>query len=213
MAVKSSNTSKFTQALVRHAPRYGVLLNETIITDLGTYYETLMAWNERLHLVAPCSPAEFATRHILESLFALSHIAPGAMVIDLGSGGGLPAIPSLIARPDIQSVLFESSKKKAIFLREALEHIGARQRAVVMDERFEHRSTPRASVVMCRAIERFAEILPTIYYWSPPGSRLLLFGGSAIQKRLQDSNVRYYMLPIPESERRYLFIVEKKPQV
>jgi 16S rRNA (guanine527-N7)-methyltransferase len=168
-----------------------------------------MLWNQRLHLVAPSTPAEFATRHVLESLLALPHIGPGSLVIDLGSGGGLPIIPCLIARPDIQARLFEASPKKAVFLREALDQTGARQRAVVLDVRFEHRSTPQGNVVTCRAIERFAQMLPTIYDWSPPASRLLFFGSRAVQQWLESTTLEYHTFHIPESTQRYLFVLEK----
>ena len=45
---------------------------------------------------------------------------------DIGSGGGLPIIPCLIARPDLEATLIESSQKKVVFLREALNRLGLR---------------------------------------------------------------------------------------
>jgi len=70
------------------------------VTRLGDYYSLLTRWNDRLHLVAPCSPEEFATRHVLESLLLLKHLPDGAKVADIGSGAGLPIIPCLLARQD-----------------------------------------------------------------------------------------------------------------
>src|SRR5438270_13175952 len=111
---------EFACALAAHALDYGARLTPDMIARLTAYFQLLTAWNARLHLVAPCTPAEFATRHVLESLVALRFIPTGARFIDVGSGGGLPAIPCLIARDDLRATLFEAATKKAVFLREAL---------------------------------------------------------------------------------------------
>jgi len=74
------------------------------VSRLGEYYSLLTRWNDRLHLVAPCEPAEFAVRHVLESLLLLSHLPQHATIADIGSGGGLPIIPCLIAREDLEAM-------------------------------------------------------------------------------------------------------------
>ena len=85
------------------------------VEQLGAFYSLLTHWNDRLHLVAPCSPEEFATRHVLESLMLLKHLPQDAKIADIGSGAGLPIIPCLLARPDLQATLIESSQKKSVF--------------------------------------------------------------------------------------------------
>src|SRR5262249_62144750 len=111
---------RFEQALVSNMGSFNLDLPDETVTQLGEYYSLLTRWNDRLHLVAPCSPEEFATRHVLESLILLKHLPPRATIADIGSGAGLPIIPCLIARPDLVATLIESSQKKAVFLREAL---------------------------------------------------------------------------------------------
>ena len=71
---------------------FGVELAPETVALLGAYYSLLIHWNDRLHLVAPCSPEEFATRHVLESLLLLPHLPHAAKIADIGSGGGLPII-------------------------------------------------------------------------------------------------------------------------
>jgi 16S rRNA (guanine527-N7)-methyltransferase len=113
----TAQVNEFRGAILRNAPRHGIHPNEDQLRRLCSYYELLLAWNARLHLVAPCSPSEFATRHVLESLLLLPHLRPNARLADVGSGAGLPIIPTLIARPDVHAILIEASKKKAVFLR------------------------------------------------------------------------------------------------
>ncbi|HYP51933.1 MAG TPA: RsmG family class I SAM-dependent methyltransferase, partial [Pyrinomonadaceae bacterium] len=172
---------EFEAALAARAGAFGLTLDEAARERLRSYFEILTAWNARLHLVAPCAPEEFAVRHVLESLLALPFLAEGARVLDVGSGGGLPAIPCLAVREDLSAVLFESSAKKAVFLREALRRVGASGRARVSAERFETAEAPGADAVTCRALERFAETIPRLVAWSPPGATLLFFGGDKIR--------------------------------
>ncbi|HLL15834.1 MAG TPA: RsmG family class I SAM-dependent methyltransferase [Pyrinomonadaceae bacterium] len=203
---------EFTSALAESAPHYGVQPGADVLARLGKYYEHLSKWNARLHLVAPCAPAEFATRHVLESLTACTYLPEDARVCDVGSGGGLPIIPCLIARTDISATLVEASTKKAVFLREALSGLELQDRARVIAERFERTPAPEADALTCRALERFTEMYPRLALWSPRASRQLLFGGNTLKELLErDENVRSFAaVKMPDSEQRFLFVIERK---
>lgn len=212
MENRPSSIDKFPSALEEYAPRFNLHLKSQAIARLREYYEQVMRWNARLHLVAPCSPAEFATRHVLESLLAADYMHKGASVADVGSGAGLPVIPCLIVRPDLRAMLFESSKKKAIFLREVLPGLGLSGRAEVIAERFEVTRPPQADYITCRALERLAEMFKTLLEWSPTTSTLLIFGGEGLRKVLEKYSLHFQAIRIPESERRLLFIIKRQAQ-
>lgn len=201
---------EFAAAIEEHAPLYGARLDAPSISRLREYYEQVTAWNARLHLVAPCPPAQFATRHVLESLLALAHLPEGARVLDVGSGAGLPVIPCLIVRADLSATLVESSPKKAVFLREALRRAGAHARAEVVAERFEKLPAPEADCLTCRALDRFTEMFPALVEWSEPVGKLLLFGGDALREQIEKSAFAYEAVRAPSSERRFLFVVERQ---
>ncbi|MDQ3821025.1 MAG: class I SAM-dependent methyltransferase, partial [Acidobacteriota bacterium] len=97
--------------------------------------------------------------------------------MDVGAGGGLPSIPCLIARPDLRALLVESSKKKAVFLREALRALGLDERTEVIAERFEGLQHPEADCLTCRALDRFSDVFQGLLKWSELIETLLLFGG------------------------------------
>jgi 16S rRNA (guanine527-N7)-methyltransferase len=208
----STRADEFSNAIKEYAPRFCVQLTDVEIARLREYYEQVMAWNTRLHLVAPCSASEFATRHILESLVALPHLSVGAHVADIGSGAGLPIIPCLIVRPDLRATLIESSSKKAVFLREALRRVGATNTAQVINERFEQLPAPDADFITCRALDRFTEMFQRIVEWSPDTSTLLLFGGDSLREQIEKYDLVYETVLIPESERRFLFIIKRSPK-
>lgn len=200
----------FLAALDRYAPRYGVQLEASASRRLCDYFSLVMSWNARLHLVAPCPPAEFAKRHVLESLCALPHLPDVARVVDVGSGAGLPVIPCLIARARLSATLIEASPKKTVFLREALRNLNLSAAARVSAERFEKTRAPPAEFVMCRALERFTEMLPELVDWSPPASTLLLFGGPSLREKLDALRLSFIAIRLPESEQRFLFVAQRE---
>jgi 16S rRNA (guanine527-N7)-methyltransferase len=207
---KLSSRGEFDKALAEHAGRFSITLDADSRARLGDYFELVETWNARLHLVAPCPPAEFATRHVLESLMALRFIEEGATVLDVGSGAGLPAVPCLVVRADIRGVLVESSQKKSVFLREALSRLDRLSAARVLTERFENIEAPVADCLTCRAIERFTEILPELVAWASRVPTLLLFGGEGLRERLELDGLTFETVHVPESERRFLFVVRRR---
>ena len=208
---KRSETEEFTEALTANLERYGVRLSDEHVSLLRLYFDHIASWNARVHLVAPCPPSEFAKRHVLESLTAAQFINDGASVVDVGSGAGLPIIPCLIARPDVTAVLVEASPKKAVFLREALRRVERNGAARVVAERFEKVSPPEADFVTCRALERFAELLPALARWAANVQTLLLFGGPALGEKIESLSLTHRALLMPDAEKRFLYIVNSAP--
>ena len=208
--MSSSQLTEFTDALQSSAADYSVTLDQRSVDGLCAYYEILNRWNPRLHLVAPTSPSEFATRHVLESLTVLPYLDDSAGVADVGSGGGLPIVPVLILRQDITATLIESSAKKAVFLREALKETKITGRGTVINERFENVPPPAVDYVTCRAIERFEELIPKLVEWAPAASGLLLFGGESLKKPLERAGLVIQSKLLPNSERRFLIVTRKR---
>ena len=205
----TAKTTRFTEVLKNEAALYGVTLATPVLAGLAKYYEVLDLWNARVHLVAPCSPEEFATRHVLESLVLLKHLPANARVAEVGAGGGLPIIPNLIARPDLRAILIESARKKAVFLREALTQTGTAARANIINERFENVAMPPVGFVTCRALERFEEMLPNLLAWAPAKATLLLFGAKRLETRIESLGFSSMAELLPRSNGRFLFIVNK----
>ncbi len=108
--------------------------------DLARFLELLLRANERMNLVSrrEAEPEALVRRHLLESLEALPFLPrPGGRslrLLDVGSGGGFPAIPILLVRRDLEGTLVESVGKKARFLEETLSALGLAGR--VVNERF-----------------------------------------------------------------------------
>jgi 16S rRNA (guanine527-N7)-methyltransferase len=197
---------QFEDALRTNAPHFETQLSDDEVARLGQYYELLLKWNDRLHLVAPCSPEQFATRHVLESLLVLPHLSGGTQLIDVGSGAGLPAIPCFVAHARLHGTLIDSSKRKAVFLKEALNHLGLAGRVQVVAERFQETAVASADVVTCRAIDQFTAVLPELIAWSPAGSTLLFFAGEDLCAEIMKVLPGAERQRIPLSDRRFLVL-------
>jgi 16S rRNA (guanine527-N7)-methyltransferase len=105
------------------------------------------------------------TKHAADSLSLvpeLRALPAGAKVADVGSGGGLPAIPLALALPELQFTLVESTGKKARFLEEAASALGL-SNVKVTAERAESfgQSAARESfdAVTSRALSRLPVLL------------------------------------------------------
>jgi len=204
--IDGSSINSFSQALQDHADAFLVRLDDEDIERLSNYYELLMKWNSRLHLVAPCSPVEFATRHILESLLLLRHLPRNARIADVGSGAGLPIIPCLILRDDLRATLIESSQRKAVFLNEALRGLPNPESANVIVGRFEDTVFPQSDFVSCRAIDRFQQVLPKLIDWAPPPTTFLLFAAEALKAQIEEVLSSVQAERVPGSEQRFLVL-------
>ena len=209
MNIIESQLHEFKIALQMHAEEYELTLPDDTVERLAEYFSLLTSWNERLHLVAFRSPPEFATRHVLESLMLLQYLPTGSRIADVGSGGGLPAIPCVLARPDLHAILVEASKRKATFLREVVQQANIKSRVSIVPERFESIATPDVEVVTSRALERFESMLPRLISWSPLKATLLLFGGTALGEAIGDIGLSRTRILMPNSERRYLFVLKR----
>ena len=88
---------------------------------LSDYLCLLLEENTRMNLVSEGSarPAELVGRHLYDSLLGIGFLPEGARrsLLDIGTGGGFPAVPLLLARPGLLGVLVESTGKKCQFLR------------------------------------------------------------------------------------------------
>ncbi|TVQ63189.1 MAG: 16S rRNA (guanine(527)-N(7))-methyltransferase RsmG [Phycisphaerales bacterium] len=109
------------------ATALGIEFEPGDVERLGLYLAALLKANESANMTAIREPEEAWTKHILDALTllpVLSELPEGGTVADVGSGGGVPAIPLAIVSPHLRFHLFESTGKKAAFLAQAAAHAG-----------------------------------------------------------------------------------------
>jgi len=90
---------------------------------LAEYIELLERWSSA-HNLGPGTGRESMVAGVLESLAGARHLGPAGRLMDIGSGGGLPAIPLLVVRRQWRGVLVEPRMKRWAFLRTAVRVLG-----------------------------------------------------------------------------------------
>ena len=92
-----------TSLLKKGIHQLGLECSEEQIVALERYSQLLLKWNKVYNLTSIRNPDEVLTHHILDSLSIIPiyrSLYPGSIsIMDVGSGGGLPAIPLAIMCP------------------------------------------------------------------------------------------------------------------
>lgn len=110
--------------LVALAGRLGLRLTPHQADLSLAFLAELARWNATTSLIQASGWQELVTRHLAEGWLA-SQLVPEARgsgqppvsLLDIGSGGGIPALPLHVLRPDVQVTLVEPRGRKAAFLR------------------------------------------------------------------------------------------------
>jgi 16S rRNA (guanine527-N7)-methyltransferase len=102
------------------ASRAEITLSEAQHSRLNQYLDRLLEANQTMNLTAITDRVKAQVLHVGDALTLLPFLPAGKISIaDIGSGGGAPAIPLAIARPDASITCIEATGKKAAFLQSA----------------------------------------------------------------------------------------------
>ena len=124
--------------------------------QIQRYAELLLDWNRRVNLTG-ARTLEQVLAQIAEGDPLLAVVWAGVgRVIDIGSGGGLPAVPLAVAMPDVQFTLLEANARKCAFLEYVAANLGLSNVAVAAGRAEELGRRPALREQFDRAISRAA---------------------------------------------------------
>jgi len=167
--------------IAARAEAAGLSPTADVVRDCSLYVELLAKWNRKTNLtsldIAPAS-ADAIDRLIVEPLIAAQELTPDdRVIVDLGSGGGSPAIPLAIAARRARLAMVEVREKKAAFLREAI-RVTALD-AVVVVGRVEDLDLREAQVITARAIKLNDQIQSVVVKTLSSPGRFFWFGSAS----------------------------------
>lgn len=149
---------------------------------LIAFYELLSRWNRKINLTALDEADAAIDRLLLEPVIAARHIPVSARsLMDVGSGGGSPAIPLKLCVPRLALTMVEVKARKSAFLHEAIRHLELTNTTVETSRYEELLARPELhesfDVLSLRAVRVESEALTSLQAFVKPGGCLFLFRG------------------------------------
>lgn len=131
------------------------------LQQLGLLYQS---WNSKINVISRKDIEHVYDHHILHAMAIARFVRfqPGANILDLGTGGGLPGLPMAILFPETNFRLIDGTRKKITVVKAIKEELGLKNvaaqhiRAEELKERFDF--------VICRAVAS----LDKLFAWSMP---------------------------------------------
>jgi len=198
-----------------------VTISPALAIKLEVYFKLLTAWNAKMNLtgldLAEQGPAAI-DRLLVEPLVAAKHAsAPVTRMIDIGSGGGSPAIPLALAL-SAHLVLVEAKTRKSVFLREAVRALELTTVEVVTSRFEELLSRPSLheahDLLTLRAVRVEGSVLMNLQAFVRPGGELFLFraaSGAEAPGSLMPPLSWKATFPLLEDQGSRLVVLTKRP--
>lgn len=119
-------------------------------------------WNEKINVISRKDIANLEINHLLHSLGLVKFVkfTPGTHVMDLGTGGGLPAIPLAVYYPEVTFHLVDRIGKKLRVAQDIAQRIG------LTNVTFQHGDVKEVKgkfdFVVSRAVMELGELVPLV---------------------------------------------------
>jgi len=144
---------------------------------LRAFADMLIAEGELRGLIGPRELPRLWSRHILNSTAIDSYIPERAVVVDVGSGAGLPGIVLAIIRPDLHIHLIEPMERRVEWLTEVSDKLGL-ERVTIHQSRVEDmHGELSVQVVTSRAVAAMKKLVPMTLPLLKSGGQLVALKG------------------------------------
>lgn len=139
--------------------------NEKQLQQLAALEGLYADWNEKINVISRKDFDRLYEKHVLHSLAiaAAFEFQPGAVIGDLGTGGGFPGIPLAIFFPEVKFHLVDSIGKKIKVVQAVAEGLGL-QNVTAQHSRMEEIRNRKFDFVVSRAVAPLKEL----WTWSKP---------------------------------------------
>ena len=206
----------------------GLELSPSNIADLELFLQEMGRWNQVHNLTAIEGEKDSIRLHLIDSIAVLPVLrqflkTPSPKIADLGSGGGLPAIPIAIVQSEWQISLIEAIRKKTAFL----QHVRGKlklKNIEVLCERVEDAALQQPAqfdAVISRAFTNLARFLELSLPFLKPDGLVFAMKAKRADEEMQDVCMEDWQLVADEPlhipnlavERRLLVLtpVRKSP--
>lgn len=206
------------ECISQEASTLGLNLSESQSESLATFGKLLIKWNRVYNLTSITSEKDVLRLHILDSLSFVAAIKEKQLqnVLDVGSGGGLPAIPLAILRPETKVTMIDAVQKKTVFLQQVILQLGLKN-ANAIHIRIEDFKEENFDAVTCRAFATVGKTISLTKRFLNSDGRWLLMKGKVPNEELSElpeevkiAEIRKLCVPGTDLERCLIEIEQYK---
>ena len=170
---------------------YKIELNDSQKAKFNAYYELLIKYNKMFNITAITEKEEVYEKHFIDSILGADEIK-GNTLIDIGSGGGFPALPIKIVKEDLSVTLLEATGKKCEFLKTVISEldlekvtvINGRAEDLAKDENYRE----KFDVCTARAVARMNTLSEYCMPFVKVGGTFVAFKGDGLEETKEAEN-------------------------
>jgi 16S rRNA (guanine527-N7)-methyltransferase len=165
-------------------PAAAVRLFGPALPLIRRYAQLLAGAGVERGLLGPREVERLWDRHLTNCGALAELISPGAHIVDVGSGAGLPGLVLAALRPDVHVVLLEPLLRRTVFLAECIEELKLTNTEVVRGRAEEWAGRLGADVVTARAVAPLERLIGWCLPLLRPGGQMLALKGDAASDEL-----------------------------
>ena len=148
------------------------------------HLDLIVEANQVLNLTRILGVREAAIKHVLDSVMPWRLFSGAAVVVDVGTGAGLPGIPLALVLPDTRFILLESVQKKTRFVEFAIATLGIENATALPLRAEDWLKLNPADIVTARAMAPLERAIPLFAPALKLGTRALLYKGPDLEKEI-----------------------------
>ena len=171
--------------------KYSISVDNNKLFLFEEYYKLLLYYNEKFNITAITDKKEVYLKHFIDSLLCIDKLS-GDNFLDIGSGGGFPAVPIKILKPEISMTMIEATGKKCEFLKAIISELGLKN-AFVINGRCEDLAKnltyrEKFDTVTSRAVAKLNTLSEYCLPFVKEGGYFVAFKGDALEELKSSQN-------------------------
>ncbi len=216
----SFDPNLFIKRLKKGAALSGQTLTQDQLGLMASHAGELMVWNKKINLTGIKDPMAVAEKHFIDAVCVYPLLNKESRIMDMGTGGGFPALPLKILNPEMAVTMVDAVRKKVNFLNHVVRTLGLDDilavHARVEDLSKDPSHAQGYDAVISRGfadLEKFVDLaLPMLR----PGGRIYALKGDHARKEITPAldqafeiSTTHYRLPFEKSERYLVCLIQK----
>lgn len=184
----STSRAEFRQTLKHCSKAFEISLEAGDFSAYEVHFTLLQKWSAQINLTAVSRPDCVARDLFLFSLWPEKHQStfPGRW-LDVGSGGGFPALPLAVRHPKTHFTLIEAREKKCFFLDTCIRAMHL-ENVTVRHTRLENaldNLAPAFDWISVRGVGTPNSLHPSLSHLASPKTLLFFYAGKEQQQQLK----------------------------